>query len=374
MRVYWYWPFAREEDIGLAPEILRPGDHLTVEVIDRAGSPAVGDRTGWRVAAGLPEVKPLKARSPAWVADRAVNYTRRAAARRASMRAGGYDLCHLMYLNYFTDAIDPTLRRRRIPVVASVHDITPHTARLPPVLQHWALGRQYGMADQLVVHHEWMRQELLERFRIPPERVSVVAHFVSDVGVVAERDPARPHTVLFFGTFRENKGIETLLEAIALHGPPDGCRFRFAGRGSPRLERLVAEAAARDDRIVAEIGWQDARRKDALYREATLVVLPYASFTSQSGVLHESYGHRVPVVATDVGVLGRTVQEDGTGWVVPPNDPVRLQEAIERGLTDEEDRRVKRDATDRVARERSPERIGTVLRQLYDDVLARRRS
>jgi glycosyltransferase involved in cell wall biosynthesis len=54
-----------------------------------------------------------------------------------------------------------------------------------------------------------------------------------------------------------------------------------------------------------------------------------------SGVLAMTLGHGRPVVASDVGSLGETVQEFGAGEVVPPEDIGALADACVRLLTDQ---------------------------------------
>jgi glycosyltransferase involved in cell wall biosynthesis len=176
--------------------------------------------------------------------------------------------------------------------------------------------------------------------------------------------------VLFFGTLRRNKGIDVLLDAIRqLRALPD-VRFRIAGRGAPEVEKSLLSAARLDRRIEAELGVISDERKYELFRSATLVVLPYTSFTSQSGVLGDAYAHRVPVVATDVGALGATVQKDRSGWVVPPRDATALAIALEEALSDTDGRRSAAIAEGRVAAGRSYESIGQQIRVLYDDIIA----
>jgi glycosyltransferase involved in cell wall biosynthesis len=103
-----------------------------------------------------------------------------------------------------------------------------------------------------------------------------------------------------------------------------------------------------------------------LFGQASVVVLPYTAFASQSGVLHDAYAQGRPVIVTDVGALGETVREDGTGLVVPAGDAAALTEAIEQLLSDPP--RLGRYAEQaRAVREtRSPERIGPLLRLAYE--------
>jgi glycosyltransferase involved in cell wall biosynthesis len=47
----------------------------------------------------------------------------------------------------------------------------------------------------------------------------------------------------------------------------------------------------------------------------------------------------LPVIGTSVNAIGETIQDDGTGIVVPPNDPDRLADAMLRLAGDPELRR-----------------------------------
>ncbi len=62
----------------------------------------------------------------------------------------------------------------------------------------------------------------------------------------------------------------------------------------------------------SEIGFATLERKRQLLSDASLVVMPYTEFASQSGVLHDAYSHGRPVVVTEVGALGDSV--GGSHW------------------------------------------------------------
>jgi glycosyltransferase involved in cell wall biosynthesis len=221
----------------------------------------------------------------------------------------------------------------------------------------------------IVVHHDSVRRRLLAEFDVEPERVTVVPLPVS-VEAVAPR-PDGPVTVLFFGTFRRNKGVDVLLAAIeSLRGETDA-RFHFAGRGFPDVEGDVTAAAARDERITVELGYATADRKRELYAAADLVVLPYTSFASQSAVLQDAYAFHVPLVVSDVGALGETVEADRSGWVVQPGDAAGLAETLLGAVRDTGAREQAAAAMARAATERSPERVGAQLRAVYERAIDR---
>ncbi len=104
MRIYWYWPFAREEDIELARATPGPDDTLTVHALDRPGAPRESTTAGDRPR------RPARRRTPdrglrplARVPHRHLRRTRR--ARRDAVRTGGYDVRHVAFLNQYTDIV-----------------------------------------------------------------------------------------------------------------------------------------------------------------------------------------------------------------------------------------------------------------------------
>jgi glycosyltransferase involved in cell wall biosynthesis len=135
------------------------------------------------------------------------------------------------------------------------------------------------------------------------------------------------------------------------------------------LEAAVRAAADHDDRIVAEIAHIPLDRKDELFRRAALVVLPYTSFASQSAVLGDAYSYRRPAIVTDVGSLAETVRTDGTGWVVPASDPTALAEALLEAIRDPTKRKGAAESTAVAATARSPERVGMMIRKVYEKAL-----
>jgi glycosyltransferase involved in cell wall biosynthesis len=359
---YWYFPFARPEELDWARGTARRGERVTVHVIDRDAAPHASDDGVLRVVRDLPDVDRGTKGAARWALSRLSTYSARERLRRDRWRAEPFDLVHVHYVNRFTDVWSPLPR----PFVMSVHDVLPHVPRVGRRTEHQLLRRLYHRPDALVVHHERLADRLRSDFGVPSDRIHVVPHEVFPVDGPPVDPPASTPTVLFFGALRRNKGVE-LLGPMMEHLDLD-LQLRIAGRGEPEVEQQVRTAADRDPRIRPEIGFASLARKQELFREAQVIVLPYTTFASQSGVLHDAYGHGRPVVVTDVGALGATVREDGTGLVVPPGDPRALARAV-RALLDPGTWRHHADAARRVAAERSPAAIGARLREVYDLVL-----
>ncbi|MFM7271124.1 MAG: glycosyltransferase family 4 protein [Actinomycetes bacterium] len=371
MRIYWYWPYLRREELALGGGVVRRGDRLVVHATPRREDPVVSDHEGVELLPFLPGVDERTAEGTVrWAASRAGTYLGRMQARSRAVREQAPDIAHVIYLNPFIDALSLPSLGRHVPLVSSVHDVVPHQRRMPASVQRRALEREYAAAGALVVHHDWVRRRLLEEFEIDPARIHQVPAQVIPAPAVATTGPDGPPEVLFFGTFRRNKGIDVLLEAINRIPPEIECRFVIAGRGFDDVEAEVRRAAERDPRVVAEIGYATALRKAELYARAHVNVLPYTSFESQSGVLQDAYANRVPLIVSDVGALGEIVRGEGSGWVVPPRDADALATAIVTSIIDTSARGGFEASMARIAEERSPANAGKRLREVYETVLA----
>jgi glycosyltransferase involved in cell wall biosynthesis len=371
MRIYWYWPFAREEDITLARATPGPDDTLTVHALDRPGAPRESTATV-TIRAELPDVAARSEGSARWAVSRVDTYRARAAARRRVLRESPFDVAHVAFLNQYTDIVELRRVARRVPLVTTVHDVLPHRTRLPAPVQHRLLDLLYRACGTIVVHHADVGEELVDRFGTDRSRIHVVPHWVSPFRAVDDRRrlSATP-TVLCFGTLRANKGIPDLLAAIERIGPGSGLRFHIAGRGDADLEAAVAAAAERLPDLTAEIEWITPERKTELLRQADLVVLPYTAFSSQSGVLHDAFGSHLPAVVTDVGALRASVEDGGAGWTVAPGAVDALADAITGAFADPDAWQRASDGARQVAVDQGPDRIGAAFRAVYREAIGR---
>lgn len=194
--------------------------------------------------------------------------------------------------------------------------------------------------------------------------------------------PGPPLRLLYAGRLVEKKGVDTLLQALAIlarEGLP--CHLALAGDGplGPSLKALAADLG-----IAASLDWLGVLTHDGVRQalsQADALVAP--SRVGRDGdrdgvpnVLLEAMARGVPVVGTSVGGLGEVLDED-TGWVVPPDAPAALAAALQ-GLTTPatavaaaETRR--RAARDRLEARYDARRLATQRAALFEAVLENHR-
>ena len=71
-----------------------------------------------------------------------------------------------------------------------------------------------------------------------------------------------------------------------------------------------------------------------LYQWADVVVIPSRRPESLGRVAIEAMAHGRPAIAAAIGGLSEVVDHGVSGWLVPPNDPARLADAIAQAVTE----------------------------------------
>lgn len=212
-------------------------------------------------------------------------------------------------------------------------------------LNRLTLRIQYHLVRHLFVHTEQMKRELQTDFHVPAENISVIPFGVNSTvpDTALTRADARRRlgldtahkAVLFFGNIAPYKGLEHLVEAMAIlaEALPE-CRLIIAGRpkGAESYWRAIQariSALGLADKVVARIEYVPDEDTETYFKAADVLALPYTHIF-QSGVLFLGFNFGLPVVASDVGSLKEDVIEARTGIVCPPADASALASALGR--------------------------------------------
>ncbi len=207
-------------------------------------------------------------------------------------------------------------------------------------LTRLALAQGHGYIAQ----SDQVRKDLFEVLpQTDPRQVLTSPHPVYDFGEPGRqrRTPAEARRllglseesrlVLFFGFIKPYKGVLNLIDSARYLKEEFGPDLRVLivgdiyGEKQPYLDRIAASGA---EEIIDLIdGFVPDETVEDYFLAADLAVLPYVSAT-QSGIVQIAYNYDLPVVTTDVGGLPEVVIDGGTGFIVPPEDPRALAEAV----------------------------------------------
>lgn len=249
-----------------------------------------------------------------------------------------------------------------------------HAHWLPSVLPALATGKPivlqlWGSDVALAWHLRPLARHLLGRARIV---VCASTALADDAGALGARDvrvipsgvaipavvvePGEPPHALYVGRLSEEKGVRELAEAAR------GLPLVVVGDGP--LRPLVPQA----------VGFVPPRELGPWYERAAVVVVP-SRREGYGMAAREAMAHGRPVVATAVGGLVDAVEDGVTGLLVPPGDVPALRRAIERLLSDGEERaRLGAGARERAEAAWSSEAFGARLREALEDALSPRGS
>lgn len=137
--------------------------------------------------------------------------------------------------------------------------------------------------------------------------------------------------LLFFGLIRRYKGLDILLRAFARCADRIDATLLVVGEfyeDRRPYDRMLDDLRIRS-RVRVVDSYVPDEEVEAYFRAADVAVLPYRSAT-QSAIVQTAFSFEKPVIVTAVGGLPDVVDDGRTGFVVPPEDPEALADAIER--------------------------------------------
>jgi D-inositol-3-phosphate glycosyltransferase len=197
---------------------------------------------------------------------------------------------------------------------------------------------------------QWLYQAETSKVVVIPPGVDTSRFYPIDQDEAREfiGVPCEHRMVLFVGRIEPLKGLDTLIEAVALlreeaafdknpfclaviGGDPDVSRADMTAE----MERLQAlsEAKGLND-LVLFLGKRDQDTLQYYYSAAEVVVVP-SHYESFGLVALEAMACATPVVASETGGLAYLVQDGETGFHVPTAEPKALAEKLQLVLQDD---------------------------------------
>ncbi|MGO9004222.1 MAG: glycosyltransferase family 4 protein [Beijerinckiaceae bacterium] len=153
----------------------------------------------------------------------------------------------------------------------------------------------------------------------------IVANGLGPAEFVAVEPAANAADLLYVGELRAAKGIDTLIDALALLtrklGQPP--RLVLVGSGPDRA-KLTARAATRG--VAAAMTFAGVLPARLAFRLGRILVVPSRA-ESLPYIVLEAAGARIPMIATNVGGIGE-IFGPYKDRLICPDDPERLAEAL----------------------------------------------
>ena len=245
------------------------------------------------------------------------------------------DVLILIYwMSFFAPALGHVASRlkKKTKVISLVHNAIPHE---PKIIDKPFAKLLFNRVKGFVVMSETVRKDLLSM--VPDARCLLKPHPLYDhFGEKIGRDEAiatlglapGKKNLLFFGLIRDYKGLDLLIDSLS--GLTSEYQLIIAGESYGSFDKYEKQLAASPakDRVKVMNHYIDDSLVPILFSAADLLVLPYKSAT-QSGVIPVAYHFEIPVLVTDVGGLGETIEVPETGLVCAA-DPKSIAHGIQR--------------------------------------------
>ncbi|MGC9457251.1 MAG: glycosyltransferase family 4 protein [Halothiobacillaceae bacterium] len=243
-------------------------------------------------------------------------------------------------LVHATDHLIP--RCRRAPVIATLMDAlplsnpewaNPRWRRLKNIL--WK--RSTGWADHVIAPSKFARDQVVQHFGLPEDRVSIVPLGVDSVWFeppdAGRMEAIRlslnlpPRYLLFVGTLQPRKNLTGAIDAWL--GLPAERRAEFpllvVGRAGPGSQRDLARLAKRADDGPRWLGTLPFEQLHAALHGAAALLLPSLYEGFGLPVL-EAFAAGVPVMTSQSNALGEVGGD--AAWLVDPRSPAEMTAAL----------------------------------------------
>ena len=219
------------------------------------------------------------------------------------------------------------LRKSRTRIVFLCHNTFDHNGSpLKKLISRQCLSQPAGY----IFHSEGERKKISDY--AGDSNSLVFPHPINTPKPPAENQSSTNRTssfqILFFGIIRPYKGIDVLIEALKLiHSTR--VHLTIAGewwKGQDALKATCQELHSQGKLTLRDHYLSDDEVKK-LMAATDVLILPYKSATN-SGVLAQAFEYQKPAIVTDVGTLPEHISDGKNGYVVAPDNPNKLADAI----------------------------------------------
>jgi glycosyltransferase involved in cell wall biosynthesis len=221
----------------------------------------------------------------------------------------------------------------------------------------WLYRRALTSGHRIMAESEHAADLVIKRHKLAPERIVAIPPSIDTArfdptAVSAERTAVLRHgwgirpgwrVILVPGRLSLARGQMTLVDAVRIlvNGGMRGVAFILADDGPGDSEDAQAIAQRIEAQGIGGLVRRVGHCADmpAAYEVADLVVVPSTEPATFSQTAAEAHAMAKPVIASAIGALPEIVlspprvdDEDRTGWLVNPSDPIALARALAAAL------------------------------------------
>ncbi len=192
------------------------------------------------------------------------------------------------------------------------------------------------IADVYIAQSRYVLHLLLD-LDIPKSRLKIIPNAIN-VSTFRPGKEKVENRLLFVGRIEKYKGLHVLLESLKHIRVPVELLIigPLVGKSDyhKKVAKLITEINEKTSHKVRYLGPKKSDELVKYYQSASVVIVPSLS-ESFGNVILESLACETPVVASSIGGIPEIISSYKNGILVPPNNSVKLANAIQLLLEDE---------------------------------------
>lgn len=206
----------------------------------------------------------------------------------------------------------------------------------------WEVPRYYGWsnrratdgAKRVIAVSGALKKELV-RFGVPAEKIEVQHTAINPAGGprVPLCDRGGPLRILFVGRTSHEKGLDLLIEAVAVCGKAGAVNLTLTVVGDISCDHPACKRTRELSLPVEFVGTRSNAEARRLMQEHDLLAIP-SRYDSCPVVAIEGLQAGVLILGSRVGGIPEMIEDGKTGLLVPPEDVTALADAITRVAAD----------------------------------------
>lgn len=269
------------------------------------------------------------------------------------------DIAHLhLFQHQLSPSILFSLKKHKIPVVYTVHDLKPMCANylmlnknsvcedckekkyykclcnscvknsrsgsLVNTLEMYIhnFWKVYEYIDVFITPSTFLRDKMIE-FGFKKEKIVIIPHFLCYEKITPDYSPAG--YILYFGRLSKEKGLYTLIKAMELNSH---ITLKIAGEGALRKE-LEGYVRQRKLHNIEFIGFKEGTELANVIKNSAFVVCPSECYETFGFTILEAMAYGKPVIAANIGAYSELLENGKNGLLFPSGHYEDLAEKID---------------------------------------------
>lgn len=251
-------------------------------------------------------------------------------------------------------------------LVFTIHNVLPHEHS---VIDEFIYPYIYSKIDAFIFHSKSSYYRLVNEMKIDVRKYVIIPHFAYEVG--EHSVDLKKNSILFFGSIRDYKGLDVLLEACAKLPADTEWSLSIYGKPEMNIDNLKELCIQKNiaGHVEWNTGWIEEEQLDDIFYSHEIVILPYKEIDN-SGLLHLAMSYGKPVIASRLGSLADLIKDGENGLLFEACNSEELSKKILKLLMDDELKEMLgNNARLLMEKEHSLERIGLLHAEFYNKLL-----